>query len=51
MLGERYLLDTNALVALLQGHPGLLALVETRQTLERRLFVAGVVVDVGRRMP
>ena len=31
--GERYLLDTNALVALLQGHEGLLALTEQAQWL------------------
>jgi tRNA(fMet)-specific endonuclease VapC len=33
MLGKRYLLDTNALVALLQGHKGLLALVDQAQWL------------------
>lgn len=33
MRGERYLLDTNALVALLQGHPGLLELTEKAQWL------------------
>ena len=31
--GKRYLLDTNALVALLQGHEGLLALAEQAQWL------------------
>ena len=33
MPGKRYLLDTNALVALLQGHEGLLALTEQAQWL------------------
>ena len=33
MPGERYLLDTNAVVALLQGHPGLLELTEKAQWL------------------
>jgi tRNA(fMet)-specific endonuclease VapC len=33
MLGNRYLLDTNALVALLQGHQGLLALTDKAQWL------------------
>jgi tRNA(fMet)-specific endonuclease VapC len=33
MPGERYLLDTNALVALLQGHKGLIALVDQAQWL------------------
>jgi len=33
MPGERYLLDTNALVALLQGHKGLLELTEKAQWL------------------
>lgn len=33
MPGKRYLLDTNALVALLQGHEGLLALTEKAQWL------------------
>jgi tRNA(fMet)-specific endonuclease VapC len=33
MLGKRYLLDTNALVALLQGHKGLVALVDQAQWL------------------
>ena len=33
MLGKRYLLDTNALVALLQGHEGLLSLTQQAQWL------------------
>jgi tRNA(fMet)-specific endonuclease VapC len=33
MPGKRYLLDTNALVALLQGHKGLIALVDQAQWL------------------
>ncbi len=33
MLGKRYLLDTNALVALLQGHKGVIALVDQAQWL------------------
>jgi tRNA(fMet)-specific endonuclease VapC len=33
MPGKRYLLDTNALVALLQGHEGLIALVDQAQWL------------------
>ena len=33
MPGNRHLLDTNALVALLQGHQGLLALTENSQWL------------------
>ena len=33
MLGRRYLLDTNALVALLQGHEGVLRLTEQAQWL------------------
>jgi hypothetical protein len=31
MPGKRYLLDTNALVALLQGHKGVIALVDQAQ--------------------
>jgi tRNA(fMet)-specific endonuclease VapC len=33
MPGKRYLLDTNALVALLQGHKGLIALIDQAQWL------------------